>query len=100
MDDSLNGTGSLNDSDNSTNQGDKATGAWQYVMTRNFREEVETYLAMRKKRIAEKKKRASDKADQEQKEKGMHERGPLAREDIMLKICDLGNGCWTHHHFT
>jgi serine/threonine-protein kinase SRPK3 len=30
----------------------------------------------------------------------MHERGPLAREDIMLKICDLGNGCWTHHHFT
>ena len=30
----------------------------------------------------------------------MHRRGPLATEDIKLKICDLGNGCWTHHHFT
>jgi serine/threonine-protein kinase SRPK3 len=30
----------------------------------------------------------------------MHQRGPLASEDIKLKICDLGNGCWTHHHFT
>lgn len=30
----------------------------------------------------------------------MHQRGPLATEDIKLKICDLGNGCWTHHHFT
>ena len=30
----------------------------------------------------------------------MHERGPLADENINLKICDLGNGCWTHHHFT
>jgi len=30
----------------------------------------------------------------------MHKRGPLATEDIKLKICDLGNGCWTHHHFT
>ena len=30
----------------------------------------------------------------------MHERGPLADEKISLKICDLGNGCWTHHHFT
>lgn len=30
----------------------------------------------------------------------MHRRGPLATENIKLKICDLGNGCWTHHHFT
>lgn len=30
----------------------------------------------------------------------MHMRGPLANENIRLKICDLGNGCWTHHHFT
>jgi len=29
----------------------------------------------------------------------MHERGPLIDENISLKICDLGNGCWTHHHF-
>lgn len=28
------------------------------------------------------------------------ERGPKVDEDIRLKICDLGNGCWTHHHFS
>lgn len=21
-------------------------------------------------------------------------------ESVKLKICDLGNGCWTHHHFS
>jgi hypothetical protein len=40
------------------------------------------------------------------KEKGdkqkpqMHERGPLIDENVRVKICDLGNGCWTHYHFT
>ena len=27
-------------------------------------------------------------------------RGPQVDEGIRLKICDLGNGCWTHHHFS
>lgn len=27
-------------------------------------------------------------------------RGPKVDEDIGIKICDLGNGCWTHHHFS
>jgi hypothetical protein len=27
-------------------------------------------------------------------------KGPLADENISVKICDLGNGCWTHYHFT
>jgi serine/threonine protein kinase len=26
-------------------------------------------------------------------------KGPLIDEDINVKICDLGNGCWTHYHF-
>lgn len=29
-----------------------------------------------------------------------HERGPLIDENVVVKICDLGNGCWTHYHFT
>ncbi len=29
-----------------------------------------------------------------------HERGPLIDENVKVKICDLGNGCWTHFHFT
>jgi len=34
------------------------------------------------------------------KKSGMHERGPLVGQDMQLKICDLGNGCWTHYKFT
>lgn len=26
-------------------------------------------------------------------------KGPLIDETINCKICDLGNGCWTHYHF-
>jgi serine/threonine-protein kinase SRPK3 len=24
----------------------------------------------------------------------------LIDENVRVKICDMGNGCWTHHHFT
>lgn len=27
-------------------------------------------------------------------------KGPKIDENVKLKICDLGNGCWTHHHFS
>lgn len=27
-------------------------------------------------------------------------KGPKIDENVELKICDLGNGCWTHHHFS
>jgi serine/threonine-protein kinase SRPK3 len=27
-------------------------------------------------------------------------RGRLLDEKVMVKICDMGNGCWTYHHFT
>lgn len=27
-------------------------------------------------------------------------RGRKLDNKVMVKICDMGNGCWTHHHFT
>jgi len=27
-------------------------------------------------------------------------RGPKIDKDVRVKICDMGNGCWTYHHFT
>ena len=27
-------------------------------------------------------------------------RGPKIDENVLVKICDMGNGCWSHHHFT
>jgi hypothetical protein len=27
-------------------------------------------------------------------------RGRKLDENVMVKICDMGNGCWTYHHFT
>ena len=27
-------------------------------------------------------------------------RGPKIGNDVQVKICDMGNGCWTYHHFT
>lgn len=67
-------------------------------MRRDFQNEVETFLTLKKQRASRRHARMKKKA--ELREKNMHERGPLIGEDISLKICDLGNGCWTHHHFT
>ena len=33
------------------------------------------------------------------KKQNVNVKGPLIDEDINCKICDLGNGCWTHYHF-
>ncbi len=27
-------------------------------------------------------------------------RGPPLTESVKMSICDMGNGCWTFHHFT
>lgn len=27
-------------------------------------------------------------------------RGPKINTDVNIKLCDLGNGCWTYHHFS
>lgn len=29
-----------------------------------------------------------------------NKRGNKIDENVRLKICDLGNGCWTYHHFS
>jgi len=34
-----------------------------------------------------------------EEEEGMR-RGPKLEKDVQVKICDMGNGCWTYHHFT
>jgi serine/threonine-protein kinase SRPK3 len=36
----------------------------------------------------------SEKAEQDGKNKAKVD------EDVRIKICDLGNGCWRHHHFS
>lgn len=33
-------------------------------------------------------------------QKESNKRGPRINEDVQVKICDMGNGCWTYHHFT
>ena len=72
-------------------------GAWELTLKRDFNGEVQTYLENKSLRAEQK---AKKKLKAEMAAKNMHERGPLADEKIILKICDLGNGCWTHHHFT
>jgi len=43
------------------------------------------------------------KAPEETKPKDLANFGKRGRkldEQVMVKICDMGNGCWTYHHFT
>ena len=42
----------------------------------------------------------SEQPKQQEEEKQQEKRGPKIDESVICKICDLGNGCWTHHHFT
>lgn len=39
-------------------------------------------------------------SDEGEKQEKMGAKGPKIDEKVVLKICDLGNGCWTHHHFS
>ena len=36
----------------------------------------------------------------QKKEEKSKRRGPKLDENVQVKICDMGNGCWTYHHFT
>ena len=50
-------------------------------------------------------KEAEDSASKEDggekgEEKQESKRGPKIGDDVQVKICDMGNGCWTYHHFT
>ena len=37
---------------------------------------------------------------QQIQEERAKKRGPKLDENFRMKICDLGNGCWTYHHFS
>ena len=39
-----------------------------------------------------------EKADEPNEQHG--KRGRKLDDKVMVKICDMGNGCWTYHHFT
>ena len=42
-----------------------------------------------------------DEKEREEREKEEEiKRGPRIGDDVQVKICDMGNGCWTYHHFT
>ena len=38
--------------------------------------------------------------EEEEDEEGQKIRGPKLDKNAMVKICDMGNGCWTYKHFT
>ena len=88
---------------------------YEYKLERNFGYEIQEYF-MLKKEIKKRKmqlmngeavddnpesrNRELDSKQQELLKKQMvNVKGPLIDEDIDCKICDLGNGCWTHYHF-
>jgi len=48
--------------------------------------------------IDEEKDKSQD--DNEEEDKKDNSKGSNIDERVRLKICDLGNGCWTHHHFS
>lgn len=37
---------------------------------------------------------------EEEEDDSKMRRGPRLRDDVQVKICDMGNGCWTYKHFT
>lgn len=43
---------------------------------------------------------SKEEEDAGEKEKEELKRGPRIGNDVQVKICDMGNGCWTYHHFT
>ena len=67
------------------------------MIMRKLKEEKLAYYAS--------KQQSSIKFDLPQKDESMpppreKKRGPLLDKTVRLKVCDMGNGCWTHHHFT
>ena len=71
---------------------------YQYVIERDFALEIQNYQKLKKETHIQK-LRAQGKEDRLplSSEK---QRGPLIDEHVSVKICDLGNGCWTHYHFS
>jgi len=45
-------------------------------------------------------KATNDGQEESKTNENFNKRGRKLDEKVMVKICDMGNGCWTHHHFT
>ena len=92
--------------------------SYVFNLERNFGYEIQEYIMMRKELLKRKIKLQSGEIDPDDLKsdndphKGKDKReielskkqlvnvtGPMIDEDINTKICDLGNGCWTHYHF-
>ena len=74
-----------------------------------FKTELDDYVQLKKKIKFEEELAANHEPSDEgpaaqNLEKSFEEknkkRGPQIDENVRIKICDLGNGCWTFHHFT
>ena len=87
---------------------------YQFNLERNFGYEIQEYILMRREIQKRKYRLQAGEIDLEELEdnKGRDPRdvelskkqlvdvtGPMIDETINAKICDLGNGCWTHYHF-
>jgi len=89
-----------------------------FKVERNFNYEIQEYFALRKELRKRKFQLMNADSSQDQntdtksrlidqdpkqkelaKKQGVNVKGPLIDEEINCKLCDLGNGCWTHYHF-
>lgn len=95
----------------------KKKSKYVFKLERDFGYEIQEYISLRRELRRRKQKLLAgelEPEDGEQKNqyKGLDEKtvelmkkqkvnvkGPLIDETINCKICDLGNGCWTHFHF-
>jgi hypothetical protein len=83
-----------------------------FNLERNFGYEIQEYIMMRREIQKRKQRLQNGELDEVSPNKSKDPRdielskkqlvdvsGPMIDEDINTKICDLGNGCWTHYHF-
>mmetsp|Transcript_1799 Transcript_1799/g.2374 ORF Transcript_1799/g.2374 Transcript_1799/m.2374 type:complete len:115 (-) Transcript_1799:1130-1474(-) len=94
----------------------KQDGQYIFNLQRNFAYEIQEYIALKRQLLRKKNMLASGEEVEEDANKDPYHgkdpktielckkqkviaKGPLIDEDIDVKICDLGNGCWTHNHF-
>lgn len=72
----------------------------QFQLDRDFKTEVQNYFMLKQEQFNRKQQLQSGiYEDNERTDRGV-DRGPLIDETAVCRICDLGNGCWTHYHFT
>lgn len=72
------------------------------IQTSMFFSKEQNKINKRKKKNQKKKKKVKDgkKDDEENKESEDNDKEGPIDENVQVKICDFGNGCWIDHHFT